>query len=1209
MGANDMKSTLRGGSLLPVVLSFVLVVGLVFGLLTVPSAKADELYGRIRGLVTDPSGAALPGVQLQLVNAATGNSEEGVSGTDGGFLFANLKPGQYSLSAKKTSFRSFAVRSIQVEPNQIYVQNVTMELGSITETIEVMASPAQVEQTSMQLTATITSRTITDLPLNGRNWITLQQTLPGVVNSESRFQTSFSTNGSQGQQNSYLINGTDYNDLPLNTPLASPSPDAIDEVKMVTNTINPEYGRNSGAIMNAITKSGTNKFHGSGFDFYRDTFLNTKNFFQKTPSVFHQNQYGGTVGGPIIKNKTFFFFSLQNTRNRTTQTPGGLVTVYTPGQLTGDFSGLASKINGSFTKDPVTGVYTIKNPKTSPFPMFGDASSSCPVSGGVMCAAGTRYGVTYAAGATPTTAPTFLTNGLFSTGIIPAGDFNATAAALVKQFVPAPNFGTNQYSFQPITSVKNNQYLGRFDQNIGRKDTLSFYAFAQNAAQVNTLPFTGSTLPGMGDQSLTFTKQFVTSWNHTFSSSILNELRAGYTRLNFQATEPQKAVQPKDVGFSNIFSQFPAGAGYPFMQITGFFNLGFSTNGPQPRKDQTYQITENFSWLKGKHSFKFGYEGRKFQVWNPFNARNNGSFAFSTNGKYSVGGTGTAGINFLLGLPSSYSQGSGGLIIAHAYEHYFYAQDQWRLRNNLTLTYGLGYQIDTPLAETQFKSISRVCFVPGQQSKIYPSAPIGLIYPGDTGCNTAGGATTKYTHFGPRIGFAYTPGVLSRFTGGQGKTSIRGGFGIYYNRSEEELSLQDLQVPPLGLNSAGVTDLGGGRIPSFPDPWADIASNGALANKFPFVPPAPGAAFDYTKLEPLSVNTLDSNATLPYAMNYNLTLEREFPGQTILRIGYVGAQGRNLITAYDRNPVTPAGVQACLTDPLNGTGNGCADSPGDQSTNFPNHQAYPGNIIGGIGWERNQGWSNYNALQITVEKHATHGLQVLGTYTWSHVLDVSSSYEDTAFVGAGSFDPYGRLQRDYGNAAFDARHRFTVSFNYDVPNLNKLSMFHWMPSRIFGGWGLTFINLLQSGQPIIFSDGNQFSLTCPNFIYYSCPDRPDLVKMPVKLDPRTATFGGLNNYFFDPSSFTDNALGTLGNTTRNFFHGPGFWNTDFGLRKDTSITEGTSIELRFEAFNLFNHVNFANPVGDVSSGNFGRITGIRLGSNSRLIQLGAKFIF
>jgi Carboxypeptidase regulatory-like domain len=1175
---------------------FVLALGvslvLVFGSLIIQSANADELYGRVRGVVSDPSGAIVPDVQLKLTNVGTGVSTQLVSGADGSFEFINLRPGMYKLTASKTDFKTFEVGSIRVEPNLTFIQNLTMEVGAISQTVEVTANPAQVEQTSMQLTATIDSRTIVDLPLNGRNWITLQQTLPGVVNAESRFGNNFSTNGSQAQQNSYLINGTDYNDLPLNSPLAAPSPDAIDEVKMVTSSINPEYGRNSGAIMNAITKSGTNQFHGTAFEFYRDTFLNTKNFFQKTASVFHQNQYGGTIGGPIIKNKTFFFFSLQNTRARQTQA-GGLVTVYTPAQLTGDFSGIKSSINGVY--DTTTGTIT-RNPKTSPFPMFGDSASSCPVSGGVTCPAGTPYGITYdAAGA-------ITNNGLFSTGAIPTQDFNATSVALINAFVPPVNFGTNQYSFQPLSAIPTNQYMGRLDQNFGQKDTISFYAFAQNASAVNTLPFTGATVPGMGDHSTTLTKQFTAGWNHTFSTSILNEFRAGYTRLNFVTVEPNNVVQPKDVGFSNIFPQYTAGAGYPFMGITGYFNLGFSTNGPQPRIDQTYQVTDNFSWLKGKHSLKFGYEGRKFQVWNPFNARNNGSYSFSTAGRYSTGVGAASGINFLLGIPASYSQGSGGIIIADAYEHYMYAQDQWSIRNNFTLTYGLGYQIDTPIAEHQFKGISRVCFIPGEQSGIYPTAPVGLVYPGDPGCNASGGATTKYTHFGPRIGFAYSPGWSNRFTGGPGKTSIRGGFGIYYNRSEEELSLQDLQVPPLGLNSSGAADVTG-LVPSFPDPWTDIAGGGTLTNKFPFVPPAPGAPFDFTKVEPMSINTLDSGATIPYAFNYMLTVEREFPGQTIVRVGYVGSHGENLITSYDRNPVTPAGVADCLTIPA------CVADPGDQYINYPNHQQYPGNIFGGIGWERNQGWSNYNALQITVDKHLTRGLQMFGTYSWSHSLDVSSSYEDTAFVGAGSFDPYGRLQRDYGNSAFDARHRFTISFSYNVPNLNKVSAFSWMPSRIFGGWRLTGINILQTGQPVNLYDTNQLSLTCVNLVYYSCPDRPDIVKMPVKLNPRTATFGGLGDYFFDPSSFTDNAVGTLGTTTRNFFHGPGFWDTDFAVFKDTHVTESTTIQLRFEAYNLFNHVNFGQPVGDVASGNFGRITGIRNFSNSRLIQLGAKFIF
>src|SRR5258708_7349423 len=277
-----------------------------------------------------------------------------------------------------------------------------MEVGAVSETVEVSANPAQVEQTSMQLTNTISSKTITDLPLNGRNWINLQQTLPGVVIPDTRFGTNFSTNGSQAQQNSYLMNGNDFNDLPLNSPLAPPNPDTIEEVKMVTNTINPEYGRNSGAILNAITKSGTNQIHGTGFEFYRDTFLNTHNFFTKTKQIFHQNQYGGTVGGPVWKNKTFFFFGYQATRARQ---PGansnGTTNVFTQDMLNGTWN--AAKINGVVTQDPITHVFTIKNPKKSPFPMFGDANSSCPVSGGLMCSAGTPYGITYAPPSRPTT--------------------------------------------------------------------------------------------------------------------------------------------------------------------------------------------------------------------------------------------------------------------------------------------------------------------------------------------------------------------------------------------------------------------------------------------------------------------------------------------------------------------------------------------------------------------------------------------------------------------------------------------------------------------------------------------------------------------------------------------------------------------------------------------------------------------------------------
>lgn len=1205
-----MKSVLKNGTSASVVLSSILALGLIVSLLVVPSAKADELYGRIRGVVTDATGAAVPDVQVKLTNTGTGASQDAVSGPDGAYQFIDLKPGVYSLTAKKTSFKTFDVRSIKVEATVIYVQNVTMEIGAVSETVEVSANPAQVEQTSMQLTNTISSKTITDLPLNGRNWINLQQTLPGVVIPDTRFGTNFATNGSQAQQNSYLVNGNDSNDLPLNSPLAPPNPDTIEEVKMVTNTINPEYGRNSGAILNAVTKSGTNQFHGTAFEFYRDTFLNTHNFFTKTKQIFHQNQYGGTIGGPIWKNKSFFFFGLQNTRARQ---PGansnGTTNVFTNDMLTNGIWN-AAKLNGVVTQNATTGVFTIKNPKKSPFPMFGDASSSCPVSGGVMCPAGTPYGKTYAPGATNTTPPTLTTNGLFSTGLVPTQLYSAFASALVKKFVPLPNCGTTSctlYSFSPVTRLAANQFIGRFDQNLGSKDTLWFYAYANDQSTLNDIAFSAASLPGFGDKSKPYTKQFTSAWQHTFSSNVLNELRAGYTRLNFDTGTPQTLVTPSSVGFTNIFPQIPQGAGYPRMTITGYFNLGFTSNGPQPRKDQTYQATDNFSWIKGKHTLKFGYDGRKFQVWNPFGARNNGAFSFTTSGAFS---TGDAGLNFLLGIPSSYNQSSGQVILAQAYEHYTYAQDQWRVKPNLTLTFGAGYQIDTPIAEYQNAGLSRACFIPGQQSKVFPlgtapngkpgGAPAGYNFPGDPGCDKYGGVSTKYNHIGPRVGFAYSPGWGGRVFGGPAKTSITGGFGIYYNRGEEELNLQDLGAPPIGQTSNGVGDIG--FTPSFPDPWTDIAGRGSLTNKFPYRPPTPGSIIDFSQFFPMGISVDDPKLTTPYAMNYHFTVQRELPSRTILSIGYVGAQGRNLVASYQFNPMTSAGLQTCLATPA------CATNGDQAPVNFPNLFQYPGNIWGNSGMQHTAGWSNYNALQVTVDKRFSHGLQFLTSYSYSHSLDTGSSFEDTSFQTAGGFDPNGRLGRDYGSSAFDARHRYTLSFSYEVPSLKHA----WsaIPGRFVDGWLLTGQTIWQTGFPVNLQDSNELSLVCSTtYSFYACPDRPNVVSKPVYLDPRASA----THQWFSAASFTDNAVGTLGNASRGLVRGPGYWGTNFSIQKNTKITETTTFQIRLEAFNLFNHANFANPNGDVASSTFGQILSLRpfvvTNEPSRLVQLAAKFIF
>jgi hypothetical protein len=1172
-----MKNFLRGGSVPPLVLCFVVVLGLMLSTLALQPAKADELYGRVRGVATDPSGATLPGVQLKLTNTGTGKSSELVSGPDGNFVFINLIPGDYSLKATKPSFKTFEVVHIPITQNQIYVQNVVMELGTISETVEVAANQAQVEQTSIQLTSEIDAKTITDLPLINRNWVSLQQTLPGVVTADTRFGNNFATNGSQAQQNSYLVNGNDFNDLPLNSPLTPPNPDTIAEVKMVTSSLNPEFGRNSGAVLNAVTKSGTNSIHGTGFWFYRDSFLQTKNFFQLKPPPIHQNQYGGTIGGPIWKNKLFAFYGLQILRGAIPDTNfnggtnlGQFPTVFTQAQLGGSWSAGSLSTKHTIPKD-----LSITGP-----------GGPCPA------------GMTWAA--------------CFTGGVVPTSNYNALSTQLVRQFVPLPNSGVN-FSFNPVTQTKTNQHIGRLDWNITEKDVLWFYGYANDSSTLNDIPFSGATLPGFGDGSIPYTKQFTTSWNHTFSSNVLNELRLGYTRLNFPTGQPQNVRQPSAVGFPNIFPQGKSGADYPQINITGYFIIGGTNNGPQPRKDQTYQVTDNFSRILGNHSFKVGYDGRKFQVWNPFLASNNGVFNYSKTGKYS---TGDPGLDFLLGVPASYSQSAGSIIIAQGYEHYMYFQDQWKIRNNLTLTYGTGFQVDTPISEYQQGGISRFCFQAGMQSTVFPTAPVGYTVTGDKNCTTSGLTRTKY-HFGPRLGFAYSPGGSNRFTGGAGKTSIRAGFGIYYNRSEEEVNLQDLGIPPFGLTSTGASDTGGS--PSFPDPWTDINGAGTLGNKFPYTPQGKGAIIDFTQFFPMGsgLNTSAKDLSTPRAANYNLTLERQLPGSTLLRIGYVGATGKRLFTSYSFNPTTPAGVQACLADPNNtakgGTG-GCADSPLDQPVNFPSHYAFDGSVWGQPGIQSTNGWSHYNALQVTVEKRLSHGLQLLSAYTYSHSLDVSSSFENVAFQLAGSFDPYGRFKNDYGQSAFDVRHRWVISGTYEIPSLHKV----WAlaPDRVFSGWQVSAINTLQSGFPLFLEASSVPSLTCSwTQSFYGCPDRPQLVTFPTAVDPRTSKFtspvGGnvRTHYWFNPADFTDAPLGQLGNVSRGFFRGPGYTNLDMAIQKNTRITEKTTLQVRLEAYNAFNHTNFGTPNNNVDSGSFGRITSIRAFTNSRLIQLGAKFVF
>ena len=1144
-------------------LSIFMAWGLVLSsFLFVHNLRGQETVAHIRGIVTDPTGARVPGASITATNTATNIATTIMSAGDGTYEFLSLPVGNYNVSVTKTGFQTFTAQNIPLQLNQVYDLPVALQLGSTTQTVQVEAPPVQVQTSVTQMGTVIESQQIVDLPVLGRNWLTLQQLVPGAVGASDRFGSggppSYSTNGQESQQNSFLVNGADTMDLRLNQALMVPSEDAIGEFNLIDSTINPEYGRNSGAIMNVILKSGTNQFHGTAFEFYRDTFLNTRNFFQPHPQIFHQNQFGGVLDGPVVRNHLFFMISYQGTFNRSPDqnTQTSAVPVFTQDQRNGFFPGIAS------------------SPTTSPTSLVAESGATMP--------AGTAYSV------------------LFPTGHIPKADFNPLSLSLMNKYVLPPNEAGGLYGYDPIQRQKAHQGMSRIDETISDKDAVWGSLYLENIPTTHDVPFLGSTLPGFGETDSEFISQFIGAWNHTFNPTTLNELRLSFTRFNYKAVYPSNPALPSSFGFQGITPQFPNSASMPLVSVLGYFNLGFSPDGPQPVIENTYQLDDNFSKVHGNHTFKFGFDGRRYEVDNPFEANNNGQFAFDGSGTYS---TGDPGADFLLGFPDSYLQQSGSVQDFRTYELYAYAQDSWKVRKNLTLNYGLGYQIDTPLENHYFNNLGNNCFIPGQQSVIFPTAPAGLDFPGDKGC-TLSGYYPHYDHFGPRFGFAWSPDWKGPIAGGGGKFVIRGGFGVYFNRGEEELGLQQLSAAPFLITSVGASAIGGS--PSFLNPYADIAGAGVAPSPFPFASPTRGQAIDFSAFEPLDFSVVNPNFTSPYSMNFNLNVQRQLSGSMILQVAYVGALGRHLELVYEGNPISPSGQAACAADPA------CVQSRTIQALAYPSHTLYaPGDVFLSVGTQATRGTSDYNSLQISLNKRMSHGLQFLAAYTFSHSIDDTSGYE--ASGAAPNFfrapNPY-QLQSSYlGDSSFDARQRFVLSLVWEIPAASKV--WNNVFSRyVLDGWKISGIETLQSGFPVTLFDQSLKSLSCNAgfpIIYYACWDTPNVAGPVTKYDPRNSS----SHVYFSKSSFSDETVGQLGNEGRNNFHGPGINNTNLSLIKGIRLTEAARVELRLDSFNTFNHTQFqfaANNLqySDFNSSRFGRTLSALA---PRVVQLAAKIYF
>lgn len=1160
----------------------ILAVGVVM-LAPAQRASAQNVYGAIRGVIRDQSGAVIPEAQITLTNENTGVSEHTDSSSTGSFEFLNvLAPGTYRVRAEKSGFQTYLSSGIQLNVNQVFVVNAVLRVGLTTQEISVKATTAQIDTTTMQRGTTITSGQIENLPLVGRNWTQLQQIQPGVVASSDRFGT-YSTNGAETQQNAYLINGGDSMDAPLNTPGIIPSLDALSEFRMVTSTINPEFSRNSGAIMNVLVKNGTNAFHGDGFEFYRDKSLDARNFFQSTVSPFHQNEFGGTIGGPIAipriyngRNRSFFFFSYQGLRAVQPQA-FSVPTVFSPAERTGDFS---ADTGGAFPGvNPNTSTAAI-----SPFAMTGINGTVYP--------AGTPYST------------------LFPTGVIPTSDLNPLALKLMNQFVPKANATANGYTFTPTTTRSQNQYLWRVDENIRSQDRLWAYGFWETQPSIDTLPFTGSTLPGFPETQQEHFQQYSADWTHILSPTTVNEARFSYYRFNFVTVFPLTPVNPTSYGFTGIIPQVGSNSpevSLPVISLSGLFTIGFSTNGPQPRIDQTYEGVDNFSKIIGHHTFKAGFHIESFQVFNPFNSVLDGSYTFNGAGTFS---TGFPGADFLLGLPDSYAQGSGSIINARARDYYSYAQDEWQVRHNLTLTYGLGWDIETPWKNLYAAGEVAMAFRQGQSSKIFPpvfpagttdptqlisGAPVGFVYPGDAGINAYGGPKIPYKDFAPRVGFAWTPSSSDKW-------SVRGGFGLYYNRTEEELSLQTLGNPPFSISSIGATAIGG---PGFANPYAGWCTvTGAppqpcsTAQVFPFTPPTKGATVNFAPYEPIGfgANTQSANFGVPMSENYSLTVERQVSPTTIFSIAYVGNAGHHLEGAYVLNPAGSApGVNpgaAAL---------GC--NAFNLATCDPGSFALNPSVYGSTGYEVTDFNSNYNSLQVELNKHFSNGLQLLAAYTWSRYFDYTANFENNAFNGPG-INPFA-LNSTYGPSANDAPQRFVLSYYYTLP------IYHFVHHvrRLTDGWNLSGITTFQMGFPVNVFDAAFTSLTCdPAISFYACPDRANVTDASLNIgNPRTYSLNGRSHYWINPKAFAIPPAGTgIGNARANPFYGPGIDNFDIALLKDIHVTESKYFQLRLETFGTFNHTQFGAPDGNVASRNFGRIFS---STGQRVVQLGGKFYF
>jgi outer membrane receptor protein involved in Fe transport len=1144
----------------------------------------------LRGTVADQSGGVVPGAKVTLTNTGTGISHTTTTKSDGTYLFDLLQVGTYKLTVEKQGFSIFVQGGIFLELNQNGRADVALKIGTTAEIVEVTGNSPQVDTTGAVLGKVEDRRMINALPLVDRDTLQLGLLQAGVFppDQDDTSGNDFSVSGQRSESLTFLLDGANNTDFLGNNIVVSPNPDAVDEFRILTNNYDAQYGRTSGGIVNQITKSGTNSYHGDLFEFVRNQALNATDALLAVKAPYARNLFGGTIGGPIKKNKLFFFLAYQGTLRNEGQTPQTLA-VLDPAERGGNFGELCAAY---------------------------DASGNCTP--GALANGGTQL-------VNPITGNNYPFNKV---------PVNPIIANYINNYLPLPNVpGTNNFVASPIANIDDDQGIVHLDYTLNPKDTFSFEyliddsrgLFPEEGGTISSTtglepagPGSGGNVPlGSGGTETWRTQIGTFTWTHVFSPTLTNEFRFAANRFASTQGTPTENTTPGSLGFTNVT---PADAEAPAAPeiFTPSFVLGPSVQGPTTLHRATFEWADNVTWSHGKHEIKFGADFSRIRNNFDYDYYNSGGYDF-TFGDF----TGNEYADFVAGFWDNFFQSDYAIYGIRTGSVAGYIQDTWKALPRLTLNYGLRYEYYIPQHDIHNEILG---FFPGKQSTVFPTAPPDILYPGDPGTPNSALVYPDYDNFAPRFGFAWD--VL-----GNARLVMRGGFGIFYDIEDGALNLQFGGQPPFGYivntypswagNSGNSDCTGGTACGAMADPFTPFG----LTNPFPFtfngsflVPAIPFAYVTYPHFR------------TPYSENFNYGFQWQATQDMMVEAVYVGSLGRKLISSGEVNfpqvsiekyqLATYGQVNGECARPLSACTGGTINpsDPYDPTGSPTGSQQLLTNFSNGL--------SDSDQFQLTVDKRFSRGIQFRAAYTLAKTIDLTSGFRSRSSEYTDPFD----YRLDRALADFDTPQRLVFSGVFLLPLAHGIHSDGFL-KKLADGWQYNLIASFQKGNPITFYSNSNASQQDQN---------PDLTRTNVigpvpYVSPRKAEVASTGYasqcngastapgpFWIDPTNMVCNAcpfsdpscalpadqpgipLFTYGNMPRNYIRGPGINNWDMSFVKNTNITESKSLEFRAEFFNAFNHVQFFKIDNSGGSPTFGQVLTDR---GPRIIQLAMKFYF